>query len=173
MSAPPAAMGSSAVKGCRPARISCANPAALPRTTTSFMPAIVSTPVQKGSLPKILCYAENVTLSATTRSTNFWLTDKARLLKEQRRYWADGRLVGSHRLHPTVSCGRDIEMLRRAGCQFGWLRRIRNLLGEISLLVAEACNHPNYLVLHFMKSPMRLLTKCALFEKNCRGSPAL
>jgi hypothetical protein len=31
----------------RPAKIADANPAALPRTTASFMPAIVSTPVAK------------------------------------------------------------------------------------------------------------------------------
>jgi hypothetical protein len=31
-------------------------------------------------------------------------------------------------LHATVSYGRDIEMLRRADCQFGWLRGPGNLL---------------------------------------------
>ena len=173
MSAPPAPTGSSAVKGCRPARISCANPAALPRTTTSFMPAIVSTPVAKRIFTKDSLLRRECN-SIGHYSVHQFLADRqGAALKEQRRYWVDGRLVGSHRLNPTVSCGRDMEMLRRADCQFGWLRRIRNLLGEISFLVAEACNHPNCLVLPFMKSPMRLLTKCALFEKHCRGSPAL
>ena len=37
-----------------------------------------------------------------------------------------------HRLHPTVSYGRDIEKLRRVDCQFGWLQGIRNLLRQNS-----------------------------------------
>src|SRR5258708_20226075 len=77
MSAPPAATGSSAVKGCRPARISCANPAALPRTTTSFMSAIVSTPVGKriftnDSLLRMRMYLYRPVLG----SPHFWQADK-------------------------------------------------------------------------------------------------
>ena len=96
MSAPPVAKGSSAVKGCRPARISCANPAALPRTTTSFMSAIVSTPVGKriftnDSLLRMRMYLYPPILG----SPHFWQTDKARFLKEQRRCWAGGQPLGS------------------------------------------------------------------------------
>src|ERR1700716_2682710 len=103
MSPPPAVTGWSAVKGCRPARISCANPAALPRTTTSFMPAIVSTPVAKRIFTKDSLLRRECNSIGHYAVHQFLLTDKARLLKEQRRYWADARLVGSHRLHPTVS----------------------------------------------------------------------
>src|SRR5260370_21821055 len=88
VSAPPAAKGSSAVKGCRPARISCANPAALPRTTTSFMSAIVSTPVGKRIFTKDFLLRMRMYLyPPILGSPHFWQTDKARFLQEQRKCW--------------------------------------------------------------------------------------
>jgi hypothetical protein len=41
-------------------------------------------------------------------------------------------------LHATVSYGRDIEMLRRADCQFGWFAGSWELIAAQYFLVAEA-----------------------------------
>ncbi len=75
-------------KGCRPARISCANPDVLPRTTTSFMSAIVSTPVGKRIFTNDSLLRMRMDLyPPILGSPHFWQTDKARFLKEQSRCW--------------------------------------------------------------------------------------